>query len=122
VGVLLAAAGRGSVALPQQALVSLFGLVVPMMLAGKCVALAPVVHGTSSFSPLFLAHMAILTDVCVAWFVTLHLTALAALPWVGPSLRSLEAHGRFTLARSPRIRRMALLGVTVFVALPIPGT
>lgn len=122
IGVLLTAASLVSLVLPQHDLVSLSELVVLMILTGKCVALAPVVHETLPFSPLSIAHMVVLSDACVAWFVTVNLTALYQLPWVGHGVRSLEASGRSTLARYPWMRRMAMLGIALFVAVPLPGT
>jgi uncharacterized membrane protein len=108
--------------LPQGTLGSLYGLVALMGFTGQCVSLAPVVQGTLPFSPLFIAHMVVLIEACVAWFVTINLTVLYRLPRVGNRLQSLEANGRITLSRYPWMRRMAMVGVVVFVALPLPGT
>jgi len=121
VGVLCTAAGLASLVLPQDTLGSLYGLAVLVGFTGRWVVLALVVQEMLPFSPLFIAHVVVLIKVCVAWFVAVNLTALYQLPWVGAGLRSLEARGQITLSRYPWMRRMATVGMTVFVALPLPG-
>ena len=122
IGVLLTAAGLATYFLPPRTLLSLYGLVLLILPAGKLVALAPVVEGTVPFSPVFIASLVALIDSCIALFIAINLPVLYQLPWVGNGLRSMEAKGHLTLSRHLWIRRMAMLGVAVFVALPIPGT
>lgn len=122
VGALLVAAALARAMFPKNQLLALYGLGLLVFLTGRFVTLLPVIHQKILFSPFFLAGCSVLIESCIALFVTTNLDVLYKLPWVGPGLRDMEKNGRATLSRRHWIRRMAFLGVVVFVSIPVPGT
>lgn len=122
VGALLVAAALARAMFPKNQLLALYGLGLLVFPTGRFVTLLPVIHQKVPFSPFFLAGCSVLIESCIALFVTTNLDVLYKLPWVGPGLRDMEKNGRATLSRRRWIRRMAFLGVVVFVSIPVPGT
>jgi len=120
--VLLGAAGLARVILPKGELLSLYGLGLLVFPAGRFVTLLSLIRQGSTFSPFFLAGLTVLIESCIALFVTINLDALYKLPWLGSGLRDMEDNGRATLSRRHWIRRMAFIGVAIFVSIPVPGT
>jgi uncharacterized membrane protein len=121
-GVLVGAACFTRVMLPRSENLALYGLGLLVFPAGRFVTLIPIVHPGLPFTPFFLAGLAVLTESCIAFFVMVNLDVLFKLPWLGQGLRGIEHNGRATLSRRRWIRRMAFLGVVIFVSIPVPGT
>jgi len=69
-----------------------------------------------------LALLCVPVDSLLALGLALFLGPLQRLPWIGPALQSANLRARAVLADYPRLRRMALVGVALFVFLPLPGT
>lgn len=61
-------------------------------------------------------------DVMVAMFVTFHMGFLFRFPYVGPKIAALVWDGKFIMAAHPWIRRMAFLGLVLFVMFPTSTT
>ena len=61
-------------------------------------------------------------DTMVALFVTFHMGILFRLPYVGPKIAALVWDGKFIMDAQPWIRRMALLGLVLFVMFPTSTT
>lgn len=122
VGALLVSAALAAAMLPKNQLLSLYGIGLLVFPTGRFVTLLPVIHQGVPFSPFFLAGFSILVESCLALFVATNLDVLYKLPWLGHGLRDMENNGRATLSRRCWIRRMAFLGVGVFVSIPVPGT
>lgn len=61
-------------------------------------------------------------DVMVAMFVAFHMSALFRIPFVGSRLEELVSDAQFILARQPWIRRVAFLGLVLFVIFPTSTT
>jgi uncharacterized membrane protein len=118
----LVAAALAAAMLPENQLLSLYGLGLLVFPTGRFVTLLPIIHQRLPFSPFFLAGCSVLIESCIALFVVTNLEVLHKFPWVGSGLRDMEKNGRATLSRRPWIRRMAFLGVVVFVSIPVPGT
>lgn len=71
-------------------------------------------------SQLFL--MVTYMDFIVASFVTFHMGFLFRAPYVGPKLSMLVWDGKFIMDSQPWIKRMAFLGLVVFVVFPTSTT
>jgi uncharacterized membrane protein len=112
-----------AVVLPLSHFLVLKGLVLlTSVYLGKFVILVPVLEKDVPFSPLFLAVMVTIMDICTAFVVGANLDALYKIPWAGKKLRTLEDNGRLTLERKPWVRRSAALGIVLFVMFPATGT
>jgi len=61
-------------------------------------------------------------DVMVALFVTFHMGFLFRLPYLGPKIAALAWDGKYIMDAQPWIRRMALLGLVLFVMFPTSTT
>lgn len=61
-------------------------------------------------------------DFMVALFVTFHMGFLFKLPYVGPKIAMLIWDGKFLMDSQPWIKRMAFLGLIVFVIFPTSTT
>ncbi len=61
-------------------------------------------------------------DFMVALFVTFHMGFLFKLPYVGPKIAMLIWDGKFLMDAQPWIKRMAFLGLVVFVIFPTSTT
>ena len=61
-------------------------------------------------------------DAMVALFVTFHMGFLFRAPIVGPKIAALVWDGKFIMERHPWIRRMAFLGLVLFVIFPTSTT
>jgi len=81
--------------------------------------------GLSAESPLHpwaLAILAVGADLAVAATLAVGLGPLGRLPWIGPTLKKGHDRAERVLAEYPRLRRMAFLGVVLFVYLPLPAS
>ena len=88
---------------------------------GKYVIFSGLVSG-APLGPVGLALLCVPVDTLLALGLALFLGPLRRLPWVGPTLRSVNLRARVVLTDYPRLRRMAFAGVALFVFLPLPGT
>lgn len=88
---------------------------------GKYVIFSGLAPG-APMGPLGLAVLCVPVDALVALGLALFLGPLRRLPYVGPGLRSVNLRARVVLDDYPRLRRMAFVGVALFVFLPLPGT
>ena len=61
-------------------------------------------------------------DIMVALFVTFHMGILFRLPIVGEKIAALVWDGKFLMDAQPWIRRMAFLGLVLFVIFPTSTT
>ena len=61
-------------------------------------------------------------DVMVALFVTFHMGILFRLPVIGEKIAALVWDGKFIMDRYPWIRRVAILGLVLFVIFPTSTT
>ncbi|NIR32727.1 MAG: small multi-drug export protein [Gammaproteobacteria bacterium] len=118
---LLFAALAAALALPREQLAALYGLALLIFPGGRFVTLLPVAGDGLAFSPLFIAGMVAFIEFCFALFVSINLDLLYRLPRIGEGLRAMEREDEATLAHHPWIRRTTLLGVTLFLSLPLPA-
>lgn len=89
---------------------------------GKFIILTPAVSEKVAFTPWELALLVIYLDICTGCVVGGNLGTLYRLPWIGERLADMEQYGRLTLSERPFMRRMATLGVVLFVMFPVTGT
>ncbi len=75
-----------------------------------------------ALAPSQLFFMVTYMDFMVALFVTFHMGVLFRLPWVGPKLATLVSDGKFIMDHHPWIKRLALVGLIVFVVFPTSTT
>ena len=61
-------------------------------------------------------------DFMVAMFVTFHMGLLFRIPYVGPKIALLVWDGKFVMDTQPWIRRVAFLGLVLFVIFPTSTT
>ena len=61
-------------------------------------------------------------DFMVALFVTFHMGLMFRIPWVGPKIAMLVWDGKFVMDSQPWIRKIAFLGLVVFVIFPTSTT
>ena len=61
-------------------------------------------------------------DFIVALFVTFHMGILFRLPYVGPKIAMLVWDGKFIMQAQPWVKRMAFLGLVIFVMFPTSTT
>lgn len=97
-------------------------MVFAFVVAGKFIVLAPVLEAGTPYDPYYLAGMIAGMDVFTALFVAVNLDLLYRIRWVGRRLEAMEVRGRETLERRPLYRRLATLGVVLFVMFPLTGT
>ncbi|MBK7643296.1 MAG: small multi-drug export protein [Planctomycetes bacterium] len=76
----------------------------------------------SPMDPTGLAALCVPVDAFVACCLALFLGPLQRLPWIGPWLQGIHLRAHSVLMEYPRLRRMAFVGVALFVFLPLPGT
>jgi uncharacterized membrane protein len=77
---------------------------------------------SSPMGPIGLALLCIAVDAIVAAVLCLFLGPLGRLPKLGPALRRAHDSAQLMLSEYKKLARMAFLGVTLFVFLPLPGT
>lgn len=77
---------------------------------------------SSPMGPVGLAFLCVAVDLIVAGVLCLFLGPLGRLPKLGPALRRAHDGAQTVLADYRKLARMAFLGVTLFVFLPLPGT
>lgn len=118
---LLAAAGVAALAVPGEQLAAFYALGLLIFPGGRFVTLLPVAGDAIAFSPLFIAGMVAVIEFCFALFVSINLDLLYRLPRIGRGLYAMEREDEATLARCPWIRRTTLVGVTLFLSLPLPA-
>jgi hypothetical protein len=75
-----------------------------------------------SMSPGALFALVTYMDVMVALFVTFHMGFLFRAPIVGPKIAALVWDGKFIMESQPWIRRVAFLGLVLFVIFPTSTT
>ncbi len=76
----------------------------------------------SPLGPIGLSILCIAVDTALALVLALFLGPLGRLPLVGPWLQNAHLRAGAVLAEYPGLRRMAFLGIVLFVFLPLPGT
>lgn len=89
---------------------------------GKFVVVTPALSDQVPFSTWELAALVTFMDTATACFVAGNLHVFNRIPYFGKKLAGLERYGRFTLEQKPAMRRMARLGVILFVMFPLAGT
>ena len=94
-------------------------LVAP--LPGKYAIFATLVPG-SPLGPWHVAVLATLSDLAVALTLAVGLGWIARFGWVERSLKRLHDLAQGVLQQFPRLKRMAFLGVVLFVFLPLPAS
>ncbi len=77
---------------------------------------------TSPLGPWGLVVLGIFVDLVFALTLATLLQPLGRLPRVGPWLKRAHDRAATVLEEYPRLGRMAFVGVTLFVFLPLPGT
>ena len=75
-----------------------------------------------SLRPSELFAMVTYMDFMVALFVTFHMGILFRLPWIGPKIAMLVWDGKFLVDAQPWVKRMAFLGLVIFVIFPTSTT
>ncbi len=96
-----------------------------LTIVGPSVIFGPAMTGTHVFSHLTtwdLVGVTTFFSLATAFFYSFNLDLLERLPKVGPRLRLTRRSMRATLQQKPWIRRWALVGVSFFVLLPLPGS
>lgn len=88
---------------------------------GKYVIFSGLMSGTP-MGPGGLALLCVPVDSLIALALALFLGPLQRLPWIGTTLGNVHLRAGAVLAEYPRLRRMAFVGVALFVFLPLPGT
>jgi len=88
---------------------------------GKYVVFSGLTPG-APLGPAGLALLCVPVDALIALALALFLGPLRRLPWIGPTLIRMHLRAGAVLADYPRLRRMAFVGVALFVFLPLPGT
>lgn len=73
-------------------------------------------------SPTVLAGVVVYAEVGTALFMMANMTVLYRVPWLGARLAAAHEADWYVLRVHPWMRRMAELGVALFVALPFQGT
>lgn len=68
------------------------------------------------------AHMVIFGDIATMLIVMANLHVLYRLPWAGRKLAQAHEAGHYVLKANPWMRRLAWVGLAVFVAVPFQGT
>ena len=75
-----------------------------------------------ALSPAVLFGLVTYLDFMVALFVTFHMGFLFRIPYVGPKVAMLVWDGRFILNAQPWVKRVAFLGLVIFVIFPTSTT
>ena len=75
-----------------------------------------------ALTPAELFLMVTYMDFAVAFFVTFHMGILFRVPWVGEKIAALVSDGRFVMEHHPWIKRIAFLGLVIFVVFPTSTT
>lgn len=75
-----------------------------------------------SLLPRELFAMVTYMDFMVAMFVTFHMGILFRMPWIGPKIAMLVWDGKFLVDAQPWVKRMAFLGLVIFVIFPTSTT
>jgi len=80
-------------------------------------------QGSRAFSAISMSSgIIICVDMVVALFLMWNFNLMLKLPLFGPMLRKLESTGAEVLKKRPWIRRMAFIGVALFVIVPFQGS
>ncbi len=69
-----------------------------------------------------LAYVVMYVNAVSGWFYTYNLDLLGKLPKIGPWLRRSRINARAMLEQRPWIRRWSVVGVSLFVITPLPGS
>lgn len=69
-----------------------------------------------------LAHIVIYGDIATMFIMMANLHVLYRLPWVGRKLAQAHEASHYVLKANPWMRRLAWIGLAVFVAVPFQGT
>jgi len=75
-----------------------------------------------NLEPWQLCCMVTTMDFITALFVTFHLGFLFKAPWIGPRVSALVLDSKFLMERHPWIKRVAFLGLVLFVIFPSSTT
>ena len=75
-----------------------------------------------ALSPSVLFGLVTYLDFMVALFVTFHMGFLFRIPYIGPKVAMLVWDGKFLLNAQPWVKRIAFLGLVVFVIFPTSTT
>lgn len=75
-----------------------------------------------ALSPAVLFGLVTYLDFMVALFVTFHMGFLFRIPYVGPKVAMLVWDGKFILNAQPWVKRVAFLGLVIFVIFPTSTT
>jgi hypothetical protein len=91
-----------------------------LFVVGKFIVFAGLKQG--AFSSWQLAAMVFLMDLFFAFLLASGIQVLERAPWLGRGLRKARARALEVLAEYPGLERRAVLGVALFVFLPLAGT
>lgn len=114
-----------TVKLVGAATVTFFGLGRFVILFGQQPQVAAPEEFSQAFeflSPTQLFVMVTYMDFAVALLVAFHIGAMFRLPWLGKRVAGLVEDARFVLDSMPWMRRLAFIGMTLFVAFPLAAT
>lgn len=79
-------------------------------------------HPGAVLGPWGIALLALFVDGVVALSLAVFLGWLLRVQWLARTLRTAHEHAEIALAQYPGLRRMAFLGVVLFVFLPLPAS
>lgn len=100
----------------------LIGLAVSSLFFGKFIILGGTNGSAVLLSPEELVILVVAMDVMTACWFVYHLGFMRRIPLLGPRITVLVEDGEAMLAAYPRLRRLAFLGLVIFVMIPFAMT
>lgn len=104
------------------AVLGLIGLATSSLFFGKFIILGGTNGSAILLTPEELVIMVIAMDVMTACWFVYHLGFMRRVPLLGPRITLLVEDGEAMLAAYPRLRRLAFLGLVIFVMIPFAMT